>query len=296
MFRDIKIFNNKEIIKYNYQIDDGILLISIENLNDKQCESLKLVYDENVYQINLSNNIKYENLKSGEILFYLENNIHSFSFKVDINYKFFVKTVYKYMNNFIDKDALIQEIELFAKTKTGKKYNSELIKLLNKIKKNLSVEENDKENQITNMLLNDNLYLHLANQMNIQDLMLLITSYISAPVLPKISQEIFNELVNAAINYDHSLENVWRLGMNYDLRNYNYNLLDEFFVNSKDSWYLAEYISEVIQVDQEKIVDMLIQTNDKEFIEKILKDNFTQSNLEEKYKNVLERALSDQEN
>lgn len=75
--------------------------------------------------------------------------------------------------------------------------------------------------------------------------------------------------------------------MNFDCKNYNYDLLDEFFVNSKDSLYLVEYISSIHQVNQEKIVNMVIQTKDKEFIKRLLEDNFIQSHLEEKYKDRL---------
>ena len=133
--------------------------------------------------------------------------------------------------------------------------------------------------------------------MNNQDLMLLITYYIFAPMIPMIDQETFNDLVNSAIQYDYPLEKVWRLAMNYDSRyyNYNYDLIDEFFVNSKDSYYLAEYISGVIQVNKEKIVNMIIQTKDKEFIKALLKDNFIQNHLEEKHINDLEQVL-DEEN
>ena len=303
MFKDIKVFNDNESIEYTYKIDDGLLLFSIENGNKKQYDNLKIIYDENIYQINLSNNIKYKNLEAGEILIFLENDTTDFSFKVNINYKFFVKTVYKFINKFIDKDTLIQEINIFLKSKIGQKYNNELVKLLDEIEnkdvsiEELMLEENDEINRITNLLLNNEIYITLANQMNNQDLMLLITYYIFAPMIPMIDQETFNDLVNSAIQYDYPLEKVWRLAMNYDSRyyNYNYDLIDEFFVNSKDSDYLAEYISGVIQVNKEKIVNMIIQTKDKEFIKALLKDNFIQNHLEEKHINDLEQIL-DEEN
>ena len=60
MFKDIKVFNDNESIEYTYKIDDGLLLFSIENGNKKQYDNLKIVYDENIYQINLSNNFKYK--------------------------------------------------------------------------------------------------------------------------------------------------------------------------------------------------------------------------------------------
>lgn len=302
MFKDIKVFNNNESFEYNYKIDDGLLLFSIENGNKKQYDNLKIIYDENIYQINLSNNIKYKNLNAGEILIFLENDTTDFSFKVNINYKFFIKTVYKFFNKFIDKDTLIQEINIFLKSKIGQKYNNELAKLLDEIEnkdvsiEELMLEENDEINRITNLLLNNEIFITLANQMNNQDLMLLITYYIFAPIVPNTDQQTFNDLVNSAIQYDYPLKKVWRLAMNYDSRGYNYDLIDEFFVNSKDSDYLAEYISGVIQVNKEKIVNMIIQTKDKEFIKALLKDNFIQNHLEEKDINDLEKILIDEEN
>ena len=299
MFKDIKVFNNNESFEYNYKIDDGLLLFSIENGNKKQYDNLKIIYDENIYQINLSNNIKYKNLNAGEILIFLENNTTDFSFKVNINYKFFIKTVYKFFNKFIDKDTLIQEINIFLKSKIGQKYNNELTKLLDDIEnkdipiEELMLEENDEINRITNLLLNNEIFITLADQMTNQDLMLLITYYIFAPIVPNTDQQTFNDLVNSAIQYDYPLKKVWRLAMNYDSRGYNYDLIDEFFVNSKDSYYLAEYISGVIQVNKEKIVNMIIQTKDKEFIKALLKDNFIQNHLEEKHINDLEQVLDE---
>lgn len=302
MFKDIKVFNDNESIEYTYKIDDGLLLFSIENGNKKQYDNLTIIYDENIYQIILSDNIKYKNLEASEILIFLENDTTDFSFKVNINYKFFVKTVYKFFNKFIDKDTLIKEINIFLKSKIGQKYNNELVKLLDEIEnkdvsiEELMLEENDEINRITNLLLNNEIYITLANQMNNQDLMLLITYYIFAPIVPNTDQQTFNDLVNSAIQYDYPLEKVWRLAMNYDSRGYNYDLIDEFFVNSKDSYYLAEYISGVIQVNKEKIVNMIIQTKDKEFIKSLLKDNFIQNHLEEKHINDLEKLLIDEEN
>ncbi len=298
MFKDIKVFINDNPIEYSYEISDGTLLFKISNIIDY---NLKIIYDENIYQISLDDNINYENLKAGEILIHLEKNTDNFTFKGIINYKFFIKTIYKFINKFIDKDILICEINIFLKSNVGKKYKDELVNLLDEIEnKNVSLEElllkaDDESNRIINLLLNNELFTAFEEQMTNQDLMLLITYYISAPIIPKIDQETFNDLVNCAIKYDHSLENVWRLGMNYDCRDYNYDLLDEFFVNSKDSWYLVEYVSGVIQANQEKIINMVIKTKDKEFIKRLLEDNFIQSNLEEKYKEDLKKAIIDEE-
>lgn len=296
MFKDITIFGGNEKIEYSYVLEDGLLHFFIRNIDKEQYKSLKIIYDENIYQISFGEKIKYEIVKAGEIFISLEDN--AISFNVNVNFKFFIKTVYKFINKFIDKDTLIQEIELFLKTMVGQKYKKKLMELLSAIQnkgvslEELILEDNDEFDRITNLLLNNELFITLSEQMNDKDLMLLITYYIVAPMIPKIDQETFNNLVNEAMNYDHALENIWRLGMNYDGKDYNYDLLDTFFVNSKDSWYLAEYISGVTQVNQKKIVDMIIKTRDKAFINKLLKDNFIQSHLEEKYKDELAKSFN----
>lgn len=296
MFKDITIFGGNEKIEYSYVLEDGLLHFFIRNIDKEQYKSLKIIYDENIYQISFGEKIKYEIVKAGEIFISLEDN--TISFNVNVNFKFFIKTVYKFINKFIDKDTLIQEIELFLKTMVGQKYKKKLMALLSAIQnegvslEELILEDNDEFDRITNLLLNNELFITLSKQMNDKDLMLLITYYIAAPMIPKIDQETFDNLVNEAMNYDYALENIWRLGMNYDGKDYNYDLLDTFFVNSKDSWYLAEYISGVTQVNQKKIVDMIIKTRDKAFINKLLKDNFIQSHLEEKYKDELAKSLN----
>lgn len=296
MFKDITIFGGNEKIEYSYVLEDGLLHFFIRNIDKEQYKSLKIIYDENIYQISFGEKIKYEIVKAGEIFISLEDNAISFS--VNVNFKFFIKTVYKFINKFIDKDTLIQEIELFLKTNIEQKYKKKLMELLSAIQnegislEELILEDNDEFGRITNLLLINELFITLSEQMNDKDLMLLITYYIAAPMIPKIDQETFDNLVNEAMNYDHALENIWRLGMNYDGKDYNYDLLDTFFVNSKDSWYLAEYISGVTQVNQKKIVDMIIKTRDKAFINKLLMDNFIQSHLEEKYKDELAKSLN----
>ncbi len=103
-----------------------------------------------------------------------------------------MESPYKFINGFIDKDTLIQEIDIFLKSKIGVKYKNKLAKLLEEIEnENVSVEEllleaNDERNRIITLLLNNELFITLEEQMNNQDLMLLIIYYISAPMISKI--------------------------------------------------------------------------------------------------------------
>ena len=73
---------------------------------------------------------------------------------------------------------------------------------------------------------------------------------------------------------------------------YTYEIIDDFFINSKDSYYLSEYISGIYQVNQEKIVNKLINNNDKIFIKQLLDDNILQDVLDDKYRQLLINAIN----
>ena len=219
------------------------------------------------------------------------------SFSIILKNNFFVKSVYKYINKLINKDILINEIKIFLNSKVGKKYKKDLNILLENIEnKDKSLEdliinnENEYE-RIFDLTIHNKTYIDIANNMSALELMLLITSYIFVPFTPNIDQDGFNDLVNVAKNYDNALENIWRLGMNYDRKGYNFDLLDNFFVDSKNVYYLGEYISIIHQINQEKIVNTIVKTKDKEFIKQILENDIIVDNLDEKYKNILESNI-----
>ncbi len=291
MLNDIKVFINDEMQEYNYNVIDNEVIcnLSIEVLY----ENINILYDENIYTLKYEGT--YTNISTDKISIE-DNNLSNITFKIELNYKYFIKSIYKYLNKFIDKNELLDEINLFASSKVGQKYQEELKSLIASIEEksidDLLLAESEENERVEKILLSNQLYLDFANQMTNLDLVLLITYFISLNVVPKVDQDKFNELVIAATKYDHSLENIWRLGMSYDERGYNFDLLDEFFVDSRDAWYLSEYISSICQVDQERIVDLVINTKDKAFIENLLADNFIQSHLEEKYQKLLKENLN----
>ena len=219
------------------------------------------------------------------------------SFSVILKNNFFVKSVYKYINKLINKDILINEIKIFLNSKVGKKYKKDLNILLDNIEnKDKSLEEliinNENEyERIFDLTIHNKTYIDIAKNMSALELMLLITSYIFVPFTPNIDQDGFNDLVNVAKNYDNSLENIWRLGMNYDRKGYNFDLLDNFFVDSKNVYYLGEYISLIHQINQEKIVNTIVKIKDKRFIKQILENDTIVDNLDEEYKNILKSSI-----
>lgn len=294
MFKDIRLFIDNKRVEFENKIDED--KITIKTINELELgKILKIFYDENIYEIKMNNNTKYSAGKAGELFINLDTK--ELSFQVILKDNFFVKTIYKYINKLINKDTLINEINIFLNSNVGKKYKEDLHILLDNIEnKDKTIEEliinNENEyDRLFNLLIHNKTYLDIANKMSDLELMLLITSYISVPFTPKIDQDYFNDLVNVAKDYDNALENVWRLGMNYDCRDYNFDLLDNFFVDSKDIYYLGEYISGIHQINQEKLVNKIIETKDKEFIKQILEDNFIVDNLDKKYKNILESNI-----
>ena len=294
MFKDIRLSIDNNKVDFKYEIDEN--KVTIKTIDELEIgKKLKIFYDENIYEIKLNNNTKFSKGKAGDIFINLD--IKQLSFSVILKNNFFVKSVYKYMNKLINKDILINEIKIFLNSKMGKKYKEDLNILLDNIEnKDKSLEEliinNENEyERIFDLTIHNKTYIDIAKNMSDLELMLLITSYIFVPFTPNIDQDYFNNLVNVAKNYDNALENIWRLGMNYDRKGYNFDLLDNFFVDSKNVYYLGEYISGIHQINQEKIVNIIIKTKDKGFIKQILEDNFIVDNLDEEYKNILESSI-----
>ena len=294
MFKDISLYIDNKKVFFEYEIDkDKIIIKTIDELEIEK--KLKIFYDENIYEIKLNSNTKFSKGKAGEIIINLD--IKKLSFSVILKNNFFVKSVYKYINKLINKDILINEIKIFLNSRVGKKYKKDLNILLENIEnKDKSLEEliiNNKNEyeRIVDLTIHNKTYIDIAKNMSALELMLLITSYIFVPVTPKIDQDCFNDLVNVAKNYDNALENIWRLGMNYDSKGYNFDLLDNFFVDSKNVYYLGEYISSIYQINQEKIVDTIVKTKDEGFIKQILENDIIVDILDEEYKSILESSI-----
>ena len=131
------------------------------------------------------------------------------------------------------------------------------------------------------------------DNMSVHELMLFITENIVMEEVPKIDQSLFDELVWDAINSEYALENVWRLAMCYDEYGFNYDIIDRYFVDSGDAYYLSEYISGVIQVNQEKMVKMLIDKKDRACINDFLNKYIDGSSLDSIYIDMLRECVND---
>ena len=126
------------------------------------------------------------------------------------------------------------------------------------------------------ILLADNkLINHYWDLMNDYELLKFIAQYISVPIPPQIDQEKFNDLVKVGIK-NNEREWLWRLAFNYNRKNKDLSLLEDYFIEKKDSYYLTELISAVREdLDMKKLKEKVLATKDKKFItsvKKTLKD------------------------
>ena len=109
-----------------------------------------------------------------------------------------------------------------------------------------------------------------AHRMNAKETLELITQYISVPCPPKLMQEDFNDLVQVGIEED-AREALWRLAVNYHRKNINFNVIEDYFIEKRDAYYLVELLCAVEEdLDKEKLINKVMDTKDKWFIDAVL--------------------------
>lgn len=118
--------------------------------------------------------------------------------------------------------------------------------------------------KIVNLLTNNSVINKSASKMNDKELLTFITRYISVPLPPPIKQEDFNDLVKVGIKEDNR-EALWRLAVNYD-KKMDFTLIEDYFIDKRDSYYLIELISATDSVNLDNIVSKVVATNDREFM------------------------------
>ena len=118
--------------------------------------------------------------------------------------------------------------------------------------------------RIADLLTNNSVINKFASKMNDKELLTFITRYISVPLPPPIGQEGFNDLVKAGIEEDNR-EALWRLAVNYD-KKMGFTLIEDYFIEKRDSYYLIELISTTDSINLDNIVSKVVATNDREFM------------------------------
>lgn len=229
--------------------------------------------------------------------------------------------VYRYVNRFINSEELLLELTNIDKTKlsfaditnissllkdvqniisstdiiideeeiTRIKTINNILKVIEKIRKNSNLNENTKEflskkytelledkaakrdsgpryEKLSSLLVNNKVYQEHLQEISIDELLKFITQYISVPKPLKLSPETFARLVSKAINNDNR-EGLWRLAFNYASENQNLDAIEDYYIEQKDAYYLMEYINAVKEhINLKKIVQKALRTKDINFI------------------------------
>ncbi len=289
----INILMNEKSAEYKYEIKENKIIVSIKNCNI--CKTLEIVLDENVYNISDMNEFKYTYIDPWKFTIDLTDIKEDIIIEFEINYKYFVKTVFKYINKFLDKDSLLSELKLLKNFKVFDNYENNINDIISEIESksinDLLLEESKEYDRICKLLIDSKINNDFYEQLNYKDKMLIITNYIACPRPFELTQEDFNQLVESAKEYKASLESVWRLAMSYDMKNYNFDLIDNFFVNMKNIWYLGEYISGIHQINLDNIIKLIIEKKDKAYIKLITEDDFIINHIDDKYLTELKKHI-----
>lgn len=119
------------------------------------------------------------------------------------------------------------------------------------------------------LLADNDLINYYCDLLNDYELLEFIAQYISVPMPPQISQEKFDKIVKVGIENDER-EWLWRLAFNYNRKNKDFSLIEDYFIEKRDDYYLNELISAVREdLNMKKLKKKVIATKDKKFINKV---------------------------
>lgn len=162
------------------------------------------------------------------------------------------------IDNLLDKFKEVNTSDEQAKEFIEKQYN-------NLLKDKERVRDGGKlYTKIVNLLTSNSVINKSASKMSDKELLTFITRYISVPLPPPIKQEDFNNLVKIGIKEDNR-EALWRLAVNYD-KKMDFTLIENYFIDKRDSYYLIELISATDNVNLDNLVSKVVATNDREFM------------------------------
>lgn len=181
-----------------------------------------------------------------------------------------VNIVYKYINHFINRNELIKLLKDMDKTNFKSSELKEINKLIESLQKIIANEKNNDSGQrydkLYNLLVNNSVYINYCKNMSDLELLKYITQYICPPMVPKISNEVFDNLVDVGIKEDKR-EALWRLAFNYKGTEKDVTSIADYFIEKRDADYLTELISAVqSDLNLNELVDKVMNTKDKNFI------------------------------
>lgn len=132
-----------------------------------------------------------------------------------------------------------------------------------KIDYDKEMDSHDRWFKIFDCISNNEYFNNCFNSLSDYELLEFIAQYIEVPYPPILNQEEFERLVKVGIKHDER-EWLWRLALNYEQHNINFDSIVDYFIKMKDGYYIAELISMIGEcLDIDLIIDKI---NDQELI------------------------------
>ncbi len=186
-----------------------------------------------------------------------------------------LRIFYKYVNELIDEEKLVKELKELAKCEKVPEKKEQILDLLYLIKTAMIVYSNSNYelyDAIYELFLNNPLYKELASDVNSKDLMLLITDYMKVKNPPYVNQQEFEQLVEDAIDSIDPKENCLRLALNYELYNLDFSKIEDYLIETRDAWYMAQYVGSIdnYSYNLDNLLLKICSTNDYKYINNLL--------------------------
>ena len=183
--------------------------------------------------------------------------------------KQFLDICYKFINRFIDSDELVKQLSNIDKDNIKKEDITEVNKMIDEIKNNLSIKNDSEEMwfSIAEYIINSDYFNKVFDSLSDYELLEFVTQKINVLFSPKLSQEEFDNLVDAGIENDER-ECLWRLAFNYEGMGIDFDKIVDYFIEIKDGYYLIELISAV--GDSLDIDGIIYRLDDNEFIKDLI--------------------------
>lgn len=200
-----------------------------------------------------------ENEKIGQLLEAVKEIIKTVPIEVDKVEINKINSINRMLDNFekmLANEDNNEEVKEFAQ----KKHDS-LMK-----DKEKQRDSGPRYHKLFDTLVNNSVYSDHCKSMSDLEMLEFIAQYISAPIVPNIDQETFNDLVKAGIQEDKR-EALWRLAFNYNRHDMDFTLIEDYFIEKRDDYYLLELVSAVEEdLNMDKLVEKVAKTKDKEFM------------------------------
>ncbi len=202
---------------------------------------------------------------------------------------------FKYSNEFIKDDKLVDELN-----KLKDKYpleKDEIDKVINKVEILIKkFGEYVRFSKIQDVLEETELFKNELKNITPKQMLDMLTQYIYIENIPDITQEWFDEMVNECINSD-SREKAWRLAFDF-IKNKDIQKVEDFFIKVRDEYYIGELLSTLYDDDLtlvDRVINKMVNTNDKNFIRKYLQLNYIDNFMKEEHYKKLNDVLEKEE-